>query len=302
MSRRLIRPRGRPPADRPRTHTPRRRLRLGCRSSPRKCRARARSRPRPIPRCRRRPRAVPYAAMTGLAQPRYTHGHHDSVLRSHRWRTVENSAAYLAPSPACRVHVDARCRMWAGHRSRSTSARIGVAPRGTVIGIDANAIDAAINAGRAAERDKQPTFTNVEFTGIRRSVRFARLRRRHVRHRARRGHQVLQHLGDPVPARCGRCAARLQARRDRRRGTRQRLRGVHVVPLRITEASTRGLTMYDTVAREPSNQAVSHDAGRGHLCWPGPNARPASPTCEPGAPGLVLATPEDRGVVGHLVG
>src|SRR6187549_1589203 len=25
----------------------------------------------------------------------YTHGHHDSVLRSHRWRTAENSAAYL---------------------------------------------------------------------------------------------------------------------------------------------------------------------------------------------------------------
>jgi SAM-dependent methyltransferase len=27
----------------------------------------------------------------------YTHGHHDSVLRSHRWRTAENSAAYLLP-------------------------------------------------------------------------------------------------------------------------------------------------------------------------------------------------------------
>src|SRR5919202_4692537 len=27
----------------------------------------------------------------------YTHGHADPVLQSHRWRTVENSAAYLAP-------------------------------------------------------------------------------------------------------------------------------------------------------------------------------------------------------------
>ncbi|MEI7478711.1 MAG: methyltransferase domain-containing protein [Actinomycetes bacterium] len=27
---------------------------------------------------------------------RYTHGHHESVLRSHRWRTVENSSNYLA--------------------------------------------------------------------------------------------------------------------------------------------------------------------------------------------------------------
>ena len=28
-------------------------------------------------------------------QREYTHGHHDSVLRSHRWRTAENSAGYL---------------------------------------------------------------------------------------------------------------------------------------------------------------------------------------------------------------
>ncbi|MEU3250740.1 class I SAM-dependent methyltransferase [Streptomyces sp. NPDC006997] len=28
----------------------------------------------------------------------YTHGHHESVLRSHTWRTAANSAAYLLPS------------------------------------------------------------------------------------------------------------------------------------------------------------------------------------------------------------
>ena len=27
----------------------------------------------------------------------YTHGLCDAILRSHRWRTVENSAAYLIP-------------------------------------------------------------------------------------------------------------------------------------------------------------------------------------------------------------
>src|SRR5690242_11626057 len=27
----------------------------------------------------------------------YTHGHHESVLRSHSWRTAENSAGYLLP-------------------------------------------------------------------------------------------------------------------------------------------------------------------------------------------------------------
>ncbi|GAB3703672.1 class I SAM-dependent methyltransferase [Mariniluteicoccus flavus] len=32
-----------------------------------------------------------------MAHATYTHGHHESVLRSHRWRTAENSAAYLLP-------------------------------------------------------------------------------------------------------------------------------------------------------------------------------------------------------------
>src|SRR3954452_7298456 len=32
-----------------------------------------------------------------MAHEIYTHGHHASVLRSHRWRTAENSAGYLLP-------------------------------------------------------------------------------------------------------------------------------------------------------------------------------------------------------------
>jgi len=32
-----------------------------------------------------------------VSAARYTHGHHESVLRSHRWRTAENSCAYLLP-------------------------------------------------------------------------------------------------------------------------------------------------------------------------------------------------------------
>lgn len=35
----------------------------------------------------------------------YTHGHHESVLRSHSWRTVENSAAYLVPMLKPHMHV-----------------------------------------------------------------------------------------------------------------------------------------------------------------------------------------------------
>ena len=33
----------------------------------------------------------------------YTHGFHESVLRSHRWRTAENSAALPAAAPAPRA-------------------------------------------------------------------------------------------------------------------------------------------------------------------------------------------------------
>src|SRR2546430_1873725 len=36
-------------------------------------------------------RAMPSSSDT------YLHGHHDSLLRSHRWRTAENSAGYLLP-------------------------------------------------------------------------------------------------------------------------------------------------------------------------------------------------------------
>ena len=32
-----------------------------------------------------------------MAEDTYTHGHHSSVLKSHTWRTAENSASYLLP-------------------------------------------------------------------------------------------------------------------------------------------------------------------------------------------------------------
>ena len=45
-----------------------------------------------------------------MTHERYTHGHHETVLRSHSWRTVDNSAAYLAPhlGPGVRV-LDVGC-------------------------------------------------------------------------------------------------------------------------------------------------------------------------------------------------
>jgi hypothetical protein len=65
----------------------------------------------------------------------YTHGHHESVLRSHRWRTAENSAAYLLPhlAPDARV-LDVGCGP--GTITADLADRV---PRGRVTGIDAAA-------------------------------------------------------------------------------------------------------------------------------------------------------------------
>src|ERR1700723_769203 len=48
--------------------------------------------------------------MTAEYQAVYTHGHHESVLRGHRVRTAQNSAAYLLPhlSPGLSV-LDVGC-------------------------------------------------------------------------------------------------------------------------------------------------------------------------------------------------
>ena len=62
----------------------------------------------------------------------YTHGHHESVLRSHRWRTAENSAGYLLPflRPGLRL-LDVGC----GPGTITLDLAARVAPGGTV-GVD----------------------------------------------------------------------------------------------------------------------------------------------------------------------
>ena len=46
-----------------------------------------------------RPRRVPLIETLGTPETshRYTHGHTEPVLRSHRWRTAANSAPHLLP-------------------------------------------------------------------------------------------------------------------------------------------------------------------------------------------------------------
>ena len=65
----------------------------------------------------------------------YTHGHHESVLRSHTWRTVANSAAYLIP------HLESGLRLLdvgCGPGTITVDLARRLAP-GEVVGMDASA-------------------------------------------------------------------------------------------------------------------------------------------------------------------
>src|SRR5262245_29566488 len=66
------------------------------------------------------------------AEEIYTHGHHEAVLRSHRWRTAENSAAYLLAhlTPGLAL-LDVGC----GPGTLTADLAARVAP-GQVVGID----------------------------------------------------------------------------------------------------------------------------------------------------------------------
>jgi ubiquinone/menaquinone biosynthesis C-methylase UbiE len=123
------------------------------------------------------------------SQPaRYTHGHHEAVLRSHRWRTVENSAAYLMPHLAAGLSIlDVGC----GPGTITLDFANLVTP-GHVIGIDT--APAAIEAANA-ERDNRAA-SNVEF----RTADVYALDFADDSFDVVHAHQVLQHLTEPVTA------------------------------------------------------------------------------------------------------
>jgi len=65
----------------------------------------------------------------------YTHGHHDSVLQSHRWRTAANSAGYLLPH----LHPgDTLLDVGCGPGTITADLAAAVAP-GRVVAIDRSA-------------------------------------------------------------------------------------------------------------------------------------------------------------------
>ena len=118
----------------------------------------------------------------------YTHGHVESVLRSHRWRTAENSAGYLLP----RIHEESRILDVGCGPGTITLDLARLASAGSVVGMDRS--EAVIQEARAAA--EQADLPNLELTvGDVYSLR----------HEADtfdvvHAHQVLQHLSDPVAA------------------------------------------------------------------------------------------------------
>jgi ubiquinone/menaquinone biosynthesis C-methylase UbiE len=124
----------------------------------------------------------------GSTPDTYTHGHQEAVLRSHRWRTVDNSAGYLLPwLGEGTTLLDVGC----GPGSLTVDLARRVAP-GPVVGIDLSG-QVVAEAEAAARTAGLP---NVSFlAGDFRSARFDPTTFDVVH-----AHQVLQHLRDPVAA------------------------------------------------------------------------------------------------------
>jgi ubiquinone/menaquinone biosynthesis C-methylase UbiE len=123
-----------------------------------------------------------------LPRDTYTHGHHESVLRSHRWRTAENSAGYLLDAlvPGARL-LDVGC----GPGTITVDFARRVAPA-EVVGIDREpeVLDGARDAAREAGVDNVVFEPGDVYALAYPDDSFA------VVH----AHQVLQHLTDPVAA------------------------------------------------------------------------------------------------------
>jgi ubiquinone/menaquinone biosynthesis C-methylase UbiE len=118
----------------------------------------------------------------------YTHGHHESVLRSHRWRTAENSAAYLLPHlrPGLEL-LDVGC----GPGNITCDLADRVAP-GPVIGLD---VSAEVVTAATSDAEERGT-ANVSF----RTGDLHTLELDDDAFDVVHAHQVLQHLTDPVAA------------------------------------------------------------------------------------------------------
>jgi SAM-dependent methyltransferase len=199
----------------------------------------------------------------------YTHGHPEAVLRSHRWRTVENSAAYLLPDFVPGVTVlDVGC----GPGTITADIAARVAP-GAVLGIDgAPDVIAAAAADHVAGNLAFRVGDIYAFDAPDGAF--------DVVH----AHQVLQHLSDPV-------RALVEMRRLCRAGGVVGVRDADYAAMVWWPASPgldRWLEIYRAVARANGGEP---DAGRHLFSW----FRAAGfSDITPSASAWCFATPDDR--------
>ncbi|KAI9858725.1 MAG: hypothetical protein M1813_007357 [Trichoglossum hirsutum] len=126
--------------------------------------------------------------MTKTESAVYTHGHHESVLRSHTWRTATNSAGYLLPSILPHMHIlDVGCGP-----GTITADLAALVPEGRVTGLEhaPEVLEQARSAAAARALD------NIHFVvGDVHALDFPDGTFDVVH-----AHQVLQHVGDPIHA------------------------------------------------------------------------------------------------------
>ncbi|MGH3773857.1 MAG: methyltransferase domain-containing protein [Pseudonocardiaceae bacterium] len=216
----------------------------------------------------------------------YTHGHHDSVLRSHRWRTVDNSAAYLVPYLRPGQHLlDVGC----GPGTITIDLARRVAP-GNVVGIDND--PAPLGEARAqAQRHGVHNISfavadvySLDFAMVEPSINSG------ATFDVVHAHQVLQHLAEPV-------AALREMRRVCAPGGVVAVRDVDCATMTWYPPQAgldRWMDLYQRISR--SNRAEP-DAGRRLLSW----ARAAGfSEITSSATAWCFATPKERAWWGGL--
>ncbi len=207
-----------------------------------------------------------------MATDRYTHGHHESVLRSHTWRTADNSAAYLLAHlhPGQQL-LDVGC----GPGTLTVDLATRVAP-GAVTAVD-NA-GAVLDIARATVERAGATNVTVQDADVY-ALPFPDDRFDVVH-----AHQVLQHRADPV-------AALVEMRRVCRPGGLVAARDGDYPAMAWHPADPgldRWLEVYLAVAR---TNAAEPAAGRHLLAW----SRAAGfREVTPSASAWCFATPADR--------
>ncbi|WP_420113620.1 class I SAM-dependent methyltransferase [Pseudactinotalea sp.] len=202
--------------------------------------------------------------------PDYVHGHHASVMRSHTWRTAENSAGYLLPHLESGMDVlDVGCGP--GTITVDLASRV---PGGRVIGIDTSAdvlgkaADLAVAQGVENVQLEQADVMALPYSAESFDVVHA--------------HQVLQHMADPV-------GALREMRRVLRPGGLLAVRDADYGAMRWFPDSD-GLDRWRTLYQQLTSHHHS-DAGRRLLGW---TQEAGFADVTPGAGVWCFAEPDDR--------